>query len=182
MHRHPRPDQEKDFAGWCRANVILHHPFRQVDSLDLITFGGEEPFADYEEAHAYYIEHHSHQSNSLGNLRTADLPSSDKTLSEVERENPHIQEDERMALRIPNHGDSEPIQTNLERYPKDMDHNWLRRTFTINISQTTEHILTIHGSFNEQTDPPSYLDQTGNPGSLNTKQSVVFDQVLNLYH
>lgn len=64
---------------------MLHHPFRDVELSDLMAVD-DTLFEDWEEAYDHCRQHHSHPSDPLGDLLTAQLPSSDETLSDLEQE------------------------------------------------------------------------------------------------
>ena len=179
----PRPDQDRNRAGWCRAKVMLHHPFRSIDESDLFDFGDGDRFVDYEEAYDYCLQYHTHYpSDPLGDLLTANFPSSDEELSDVEVNNEEVVEDEALAMRNPHRNGDDSIQTDLGRRPEDLEHDWAHRRFPIDVSATIQHIQAVHGTNNSDSGPPSTLQEAGDPDTLNAEQRDVFDRVLHHYH
>lgn len=176
-----RPDQAKDNDQWCRAKILLHHPFRDVDGDDLLLCDGRE-FDDYEELYEYCKASHNHPPDLLGDPLNCQFSSSDETLSGTNNIDPNHRDEEILASRNPyRDNETAPLQTDLGQRSEDRNHDWLQRDFLIDIAETRVNIETIHGSNNEDIPAPTSFNDAGDPQSLNAEQKAVFFRVLSSY-
>lgn len=123
------PDLEAQLPDYCRAKLILYHPFRD-SSLAALRTVDDVDSDTWEEAFHYCQENHRHDNDSLGekslldggNVEDDGLESEASNVEDTRVQGP----DKIITGRGPNRdGIDIPILSDLGERPEDKDHDWL---------------------------------------------------------
>lgn len=175
----------RDYEDFCRAKMMLHHPFQNPLLMDLLQDGSGITFNTWREAYAYCKEYHSdHEPDPLG--ATTDMMdeesdteslSQDKNLKEEE-----VRHEELLLLRHPRR-DGTTVNDDIDfgRRNIDTQYNWLQaKTYPVDVDALVNHIDTQKGMAVKPSGPRT-LEEAGDISILNTEQRQLFDLVVNHY-
>ncbi|KAG7009693.1 ATP-dependent DNA helicase [Physcia stellaris] len=154
----PKYKDEKDSDNYCRAKLMLHHPFREIEDLKIVDGVTYETWHDaYQACRDNHVGLHDH--DPLGEHRLFQDDDSDmESLASNEKDPIEIEaHEELLALRRPGR-----------------DGLWIASTTGFDFE-----IMCRHKSMSDLV--PESSAEAGDPDQLNAKQREVFDLYVNAY-
>ena len=180
----PKYKAHKSPEEFCRAKLMLHHPFLGLEMDELYTVDGVK-YETFTEAFESCYRRHTHDRDPLGEHSLFVQDDSDlESLASDEKESIKVEGYEDFVdQRKPGpDGKVDEFETELGRRPKDRNHDWLRRTYDIDVQATMKSLANLCKD-NRIVDPvPNSLKEAGDPDQLNARQREVFDKLINAFN
>jgi hypothetical protein len=179
----PKYKIEKDRTKFCRAKLMLHHPFRTSDLQSLLTFD-DHTYSNWEDAYDSCRLNHGHDSDPLGDPTLFEhLESDNESLASTEKNyDEHVRNEETLNLRKPGRdGQVVDMYAELGNRPLDRQHDWLRRAYDVEVDTVIDDMERKCKNKRISDSIPGSLAEAGNVNTLNAKQREVFDLYVNQY-
>ena len=176
----PDYNPSKQYTEFCRAKIILHHLFRELDFSDVynLDFDGlGEP--SWEAAYEYCQRHHPpHPIDTLRELPSHE-ESDTESVQHANGDNDFMQDDgEVLANRRPGYdGEEVSFGSELGLRHIDISFDWLARRYEVDIALMKAEVVRVTKSAEWHFVIPMSLEDAGDPSLLNAEQYDVFETV-----